>query len=171
MSIDLEFLKSFQKESMSLVQELMKILESCETSFRYVKKLADYGQKVDRIMGGAKTLGLMTDEPEHILNKIGDYTALCKMLSYRAAEIEEDEKLYFLCVAVLLDATEALEQMFKLILVKPAVDFKQIVPQTLMERVKWIAAQIGQLGERNTKNKLGKMNQSEIDELVKKLGM
>ncbi len=93
MSIDKEIVEDFVSESKSLIEELVDLLESIEGDFSQVKKLADYGNNVDRIMGGAKSLALMADA-DHALHMIADYSDLCKAVGYKASQIKDNEQFF-----------------------------------------------------------------------------
>jgi len=172
-SVDMEILKEFQTESKNLIEELISILEKCEGDFSQAKSLETYGQTVDRIMGGAKSLGLEMN-PGSVLHKIGDFTALCKAVSYKASQITDNPQFYEICVAFLLDATETLADMIDKFFETTAENFKDLFSQTFLDRLKWISAQFGS-GYRSTvatpKDKSDKLSQNEIDDLLKKLGL
>lgn len=168
-----EILKDFQTESKNLIEDLIVILESCEGDFSQVKRLEDYGQTVDRIMGGAKSLAMALSTPDAFVVKIGDYSALCKAVGYKASQIRDNAQFYEVCVALLFDATEMLRDMVDG-LFAPRGDFKELFSQTFLDRLKWVSAQFGAEYRASVdvhKNKPQKMNQDEIDDLLKKLGL
>ena len=172
MSIDREIVEDFVNESKTLIEDLVDLLEGIEGDFSQVKKLADYGNNVDRIMGGAKNLALMAP-PEHAVHMISDYTALCKAVGYKASQITSNENFYDICVALLLDATETLEVLLERIH-EPQAELKKTIPQAFAERLRWVSEQFSEsysmsvdTGAEPSK----KMKQSEIDELLKKLGL
>ena len=171
----LQLLKDFQKESKNVIESLVSILDTCENGFKEVKKLEDYGQQVDRIMGGARSLALVQGDPHQNLMPLGDYTSILKALGYRSSQITTDEKLYQLCVAVLQDATDCLLELVEQ-LTDPKLKVKDVVPQTLIDRVRWVYAQFPEMSntegaKSGSQLKAEKMNQKEIDDLLKKLGM
>ncbi|MFP5519499.1 MAG: hypothetical protein ACLGGX_06320 [Bdellovibrionia bacterium] len=172
MSIDPEIVKEFVVESKTLIEDLIELLESIDGDFSKVEQLADYGNRIDRIMGGAKSLALLVDE-SHALHLISDYTALCKAVGYKASQIKDNESFFDICVALLLDATESLEQMMDH-LDMSAVELKKRIPVTFIERVRFISNQFsedmrGSVDARGTQQ--GKMSQTDIDELMRKLGL
>lgn len=174
---DIEILKEFQIESKNLIEQIMGILETCEGDFGQVKRLEEYGQVVDRVMGGAKSLamGLSGVGSDHFIHKIGDYAALCKAVGYKASQIEDNEQFYDVAVAFLLDATEMLTEMIEKILEPKAANFKDLFTQTFLDRLKWISSQFGAeyraSVDVNKANKPKKMTQTEINELLQKLGL
>lgn len=172
MSIDKEIVEEFLNESKSLIDELIDLLESIEGDFSQVKKLADYGNNVDRIMGGAKSLALMAP-PEHAIHLIADYSALCKAVGYKASQITDNEKFFDVCVAILLDATENLRELLNNIH-QDVNTLKEEIPEAFIERLRWVSKQFNEsysmsvgLGSADQ----GKMKQTDIDELLKKLGL
>ncbi|QDK39716.1 hypothetical protein [Bdellovibrio sp. NC01] len=172
MSIDKEIVEDFVSESKTLIEELIDLLESIEGDFSRVHELADYGNNVDRIMGGAKNLALMADG-DHALHMISDYAALCKAVGYKASQIKNNEGFFDVCVALLLDATETLEVLLQHIH-DPAAKLRQTIPEAFIERLRWVSQQFSDeysmsVGTGQTESK--KMAQSEIDDLLKKLGL
>lgn len=167
-----EILMEFKKESKLLVDQLGEILSEVEQDFGLVKKLEDYGQAVDRIMGGAKSIAL-NYPPEHFIHQVGDYSALCKAVGYKASQIEDNEDFFRIAVAVLLDATEALEKMINSIGTGQNKPVSELLSKTFLNRLSWVSNQFGE-GVRSTvatKAQGAKLSQNEIDDLMKKLGI
>lgn len=171
MSIDKEIVEDFVTESKSLIEELIDLLESIEGDFSQVQKLADYGNNVDRIMGGAKSLALMAP-PDHALHMISDYAALCKAVGYKASQITDNEQFFDVCVALLLDATETLSVLLNSIHKEGAV-LRETIPQAFIDRLRWVSHQFSEAYSMSvgTGSSPQKMKQSEIDELLQKLGL
>jgi hypothetical protein len=168
-----EILKEFQIESKNLIEQMTRILESCEGNFSQVKRLEDYGQTVDRIMGGAKSLATVMDDPQHMIHKIGDYAALCKAVGYKASQIKDNPQFYDICVAFLLDATEMLTDMLGKNF-ETTKNFKELFSKTFLDRLRWLSDQFGEEFKATLeihKSKPQKMTQEEIDQLLKKLGL
>lgn len=105
MSLDADILNDFYKESNIIIAESIDLLEEIEGDFSQKEKLKVFANKVDRLMGASSSLALMA-EPDHGLNLVTDYTSLCKLVAYKAAEIDNNEKLYDITVALLLDENE-----------------------------------------------------------------
>lgn len=171
MSIDKEIVEDFVGESKTLIDELIDLLEGIEGDFSQVSKLADYGNNVDRIMGGAKSLALMAP-PDHALHMISDYAALCKAVGYKASQIKENEKFFDICVALLLDATETLSALLGRIHEDGKI-LRETIPQAFIERLRWVSHQFSEEYSMSVGAGVApqKLKQSEIDELLKKLGM
>ena len=167
MSLDIEILNEFVQESKSLIDESLEILSEIESDPNQVKKLESFGNNVDRIMGGAKNLALLVDKT-HPLHFISDYCALCKAVGYKASQIKNNPQFYFVCVALLLDATETLQAMINNLKFTEA-SAKNFLTETFLERLRWVSDQFGKdfretVGEKS-------LGQNDIDELLKKLGI
>lgn len=173
MSLDKEIIKEFLDESKTLVGELVVLLENIEGDFSKVGLLADYGNGVDRIMGGAKSLALLAP-PDHALHMISDYAALCKAVGYKASQINNNEQFFEICVGLLLDATETLVQLLENI-DKDSKTLKKSLPQAFLDRLSWASDQFSAqvsatvltgvaAGAKSTSN-------PEINDLIKKLGL
>jgi len=171
--IDRQILEDFLAESKTLIQKMMKTLEKCEGDFSQVKSLEDYGLNVDRIMGAAKSIGVMAPTADHLIHKVGDYATICKAVGYKAAQIRDNEQFYDICIALLLDGTEVLEAMINN-LADGKEDFKVLFSRTFLDRLKWVSSQFGS-EYRSTvdihKGQNTKLSQDDIDDLLKKMGL
>jgi len=170
-NIDKDIVKDFISESKVIIQDLIELLDSIEGDFSQVARLEEYGQKVDRIMGGAKSLALLVP-PDHALHIVADYTALCKAVGYKASQIKGNAQFYDICVALLLDATETLSKWVDNLGEDTAQELKNSFSTTFLERLRWVSNQFG-ANVRGTvdSKKDKKMDQNEIDDLLKKLGV
>lgn len=170
--IDSQILKDFLVESKTLIERMTDILEKCEGDLSQAESLEEYGQNVDRIMGAAKSLGVSVKDPQALIHKIGDYAAICKAVGYKASQIRDNSAFYDVCVALLLDGTEVLGQMLDGVSTGKN-EIKELFSKTFLERLKWVSAQFGAQYRATVENKAPKvkMNQSEIDDLMKKLGL
>lgn len=141
--IDIEILKDFQSESKILIEEMLELLEEIEGDYEQVKRLEEYGLKVDRIMGGAKSLAMMAPEG-HFIHKIGDYAAICKAVGYKASQIKKNPQLFDICVALLLDGTEMLQSMIEKVDGPTShEDLQKMFTQTFLDRLRWASSQFG----------------------------
>lgn len=171
-SLDNDILKEFQAESESLIDKMNEILEKCEGDYSQVQSLEEYGQNVDRIMGGAQSLALGFD-PSHLIHKIGDYAAICKAVGYKASQIKGNEQFYDICVALLLDGTEVLSEMVNQ-LDQAKANIAELFSQTFLDRLRWVSSQFGADIRASVAVKKApdeKMGQEDIDALLKKLGL
>jgi hypothetical protein len=171
-NIDKDIVKDFVDESKGIVQDLVDLLENIEGDFSQVGQLEEYGQRVDRIMGGAKSLALMVP-PDDPLHTIADYAALCKAVGYKASQIDNNPQFYDICVALLLDATETLKDWIERLGEGTAADLKNTFTTTFLERLRWVSNQFGAdvRASVDSKKSQKKMDQNEIDELLRKLGV
>lgn len=170
MAIDKDIIKDFVDESKELIHQLLELLEGIEGDFSQVKVLAEYGNRVDRIMGGAKSLALMAD-PGHPLFLIGDYAALCKAVGYKGSQIRGNQQFYDICVALLLDATETLDTLMDHI-EDNEQDLKKVIPAAFLERLRWISKQFNEnYSESVDVKKDAGEAPLDINDLLKKLGL
>jgi len=160
MPLDPDILNDFYQESNTIINESIKLLEEMEGDFSQKQNLKIIGNKIDRIMGASASIAMMA-EPDHGLNLVTDYTSLCKMVAYNAAEIDTNVKLYDVTVALLLDAVEALNILIKKIEL-PMAELKQVISPNFIERLRWVSEQFSKQSSMKA--------QSEIDELMKKIG-
>ncbi|WP_413287576.1 hypothetical protein [Bdellovibrio sp. HCB337] len=170
-NIDKDIVKDFIGESKVLIQDLIELLENIEGDFSQVSQLEEYGQKVDRVMGGAKSLALLVP-PEHALHVVADYAALCKAVGYKASQIQGNPQFYDVCVALLLDATETLSEWIDSLEDGDSGDaLKKSFSTTFLERLRWVSNQFGADVRASVDAQKKKMDQNEIDELLRKLGV
>ena len=170
-NIDKDIVKDFVIESKGIIQDLVDLLESIEGDFSQVGQLEEYGQKVDRIMGGAKSLALLVPQ-DHPLHMVADYAALCKAVGYKASQIQGNAQFFDICVALLLDATETLSEWINNLGNDSAEEMKNSFTSTFLERLRWVSNQFGaDVRSSVDAQKPKKMDQNEIDELLRKLGV
>jgi hypothetical protein len=93
-----ELVQEFCQDAKAILAELSPIIESLEFHSPVSGQLEAYGQKVDRIMGAAKSLGY---------ESIGSISELCKAVSYKASQ-SKDPHLVRIVTGVLAEATEGL---------------------------------------------------------------
>jgi hypothetical protein len=90
MELDQEILQDFGTESKGLLDELETVVEALEdhggTTFP-TEKLKEFSQKIDRIMGAAKTL--LTMAPGHPgISYLARVSEMCKTMGYQAAALQ-----------------------------------------------------------------------------------
>jgi hypothetical protein len=178
MAVDKEILEDFKTESKGLVAELLDLLEEADGDPNAWGNLEQYGQTVDRIMGGAKSLAtnFAADFPAgHLIHQMGDYAALCKAVGYKASQIRDNEPFFNVCVAFLLDATEMLKQMVASLGLEQGVSLSYLLNKTFLDRLRWINTQFQGDVRATVSSTSGtaakKLKQTEIDDLLKKLGI
>ena len=91
-----------------------------------------------------------------------------KLMANKAAQIHNNPQFYFVCVALLLDATETLQEMVTH-LDKQNSSFKNYLSETFLERLKWVSDQFGKDYRETVGDK--SLDQNEINDLLKKLGL
>lgn len=165
--IDQELLTEFARESGQLVAECAQALEDVEADHGNLMRLEDYSNRIDRIMGAARSLGMLAP-PGHALHVIGDCTALCKALGYRCLTSSPSAQMIEVTVAFLLDATELVEELLGR-LDESGEELRDEVRGTLVERLRWVADLYREMPSAPAVG--DKMDQGDIDALMKKLGM
>ncbi len=171
MKLSTEILNEFILESKTIIKMSTNLLEKVEGEMVQAPKLQDYGNYVDRIMGGAKSIAVMAS-PGHAVNLVSDYAALCKIVGYKASQINNNEQFYDICVALLQDATENLESLLDN-LDKSPEDLKATISSTFLDRLRWVSKKFSSeyhssVGSAGAGGK--SLEQNEIDNLMKKMG-
>lgn len=171
MSVDMDILNDFVLEAKRVITDSTSVLDKVEGEMVQSKKLQDYGNLVDRIMGGAKSIGLIAP-PNHAINMVCDYAALCKAVGYKASQINNNEQFFDICVALLQDATENLDVLINN-LDKSPENLRKMISNAFLERLRWVSSKFSSeynasVGKSNSGKKA--LGQNEIDELMKKMG-
>lgn len=167
--IDQELLSEFIAESRRLVDECESLLEDIEDDASQAPRLAEFANKIDRVMGGAKSLAML-GSPQHPLHIVGDITALCKALGERGAKAASQEQLYMLTVAFCLDAVEITRKLL-VALQDPSAEAPPELKAAILDRVNWMAGIYKKIPKGMLDNEIApKLDQNEIDDLMKKLG-
>ena len=170
-----EILLEFKEESKDLVAQLLDILDSAEEGFANKSKLEEYGQIVDRIMGGAKSVAMASESP--MPEQIGKYAELCKIVGYKGSQISEDGPFYTVVIAFLQDATEMLDQMVDVTGTKKELSIKELLSETFLDRLKWISERFEEGLRASVATKMDKAEkkqeneQADIDAILKQLGL
>jgi len=136
-----ELTKEFKQETEELVKQLINILEKAEEALNKSKLLEEYGQIVDRIMGGAKSLSVSIPEESVEIDKIGTYAELCKHVGYKSSQVGNNTQLVDICVAFLFDATEIIETFLRQLSNEGRVDFENEISDTFLDRLHWLDKQ------------------------------
>ncbi|MFK8138114.1 MAG: hypothetical protein AB8E15_07130, partial [Bdellovibrionales bacterium] len=135
----------------------------------------EYGQIVDRIMGGAKSVAMAVDSP--MPSQIGSYAELCKIVGYKGSQISNDDSFYIVVVAFLQDATEMLEEMVKVTGTEKEAGIAEILSSTFLDRLKWISERFEEglrasVATKTDDSGVKKENeQGDIDAILKQLGL
>lgn len=167
-SIDKEILNSFVEESKGLLVELHEIVDRLEiTKGEFPSALlADFSQKIDRVMGAAKTMGMAA--PDHIgLQRIGKLAEVCKILGYKATESHAIQAIP-LFAAFWGDTIEVTDDLLSAI--EDPVKTEKIAktfPPILQRRLEWLASKLIP----NQKTETTKSQIDDVKDLLKSLGM
>lgn len=167
----MEILNEFIVESKSIIKISTDVLDKVEGKIVQAEHLKEYGNYVDRIMGGAKSIGALA-RPDHAVNLVADYAALCKAVGYKASQISDNEQFFDICVALLQDATENLESILDN-LDKGPEELKSSISSTFLDRLRWVSNKFSSeyRASLGTEGPSGKnLEQNEIDSLMKKMG-
>lgn len=84
--LDEDIIRDFQSESRVVLGELQIVVAKLDDAApaEVPQLLSDFAQKIDRIMGAAKTLSMM--DPSHMgLTLLSKLSETCKSLGYKAA--------------------------------------------------------------------------------------
>jgi len=170
-----DIIRDFKSECKDLVEQLMTLLEEAEEDFSLRKNLETYGQIVDRMMGGAKSIAITMDDP-HSMDKIGSYAEICKLVGYKGSQIEEEGQFYTVVVAFLLDGTEMLQEMINALQTEKEQDIKVLLTVTFLDRLRWISTHFdenvrGTLEVEGITGTSSKTSQEQIDALLEQLGI
>jgi len=144
MELDKEILDDFRTESSGLVNELEMLvneLEDSEGGAFPTEKLKDFSQKIDRIMGAAKTL--LGFAPGHTgIAFLASVSEMCKTMGYQAAALQRVALVPIFAgfwaevVEVMRDVLQQLdsETNTKLVIEKRST--------TLQKRLAWLADKV-----------------------------
>jgi hypothetical protein len=166
-AIDSYILDEFRKESMGIIKELSEIVDKLEVPQADfpAQLMSDFAQRIDRIMGAAKTLSM--EDPAHLgFLRIGQLAELCKVIGYRAANVGT-RSMVPLFAAFFADVVEIISKMFTTLedgekcaaLAKP---FSEV----LQKRLEWLVTKL------NDATKGGAQEEKALnaEELLKSLG-
>lgn len=134
-----KILREFKDESKTLIRELLDILETVENDLSDYRRLDQFGQIVDRIMGAAKSLEAGMADPG-IVAEMGQCAELCKRIAYKGSQISDGDFLQVI-IAFLLDATEALGEMLEGIDDLSQKGLADKFSGTFFDRLQWISKQ------------------------------
>jgi chemotaxis protein histidine kinase CheA len=123
-----DILEEFCNDSRKIIAELELILEKLEDSPEQYILLESYGQKIDRIMGAAKSLGY---------DKIGSLSESSKIISYKAAQTKNINFIK-IAVAILFDAVDAINEILENLVEKKTEIIDITRENTVFSRVKFI---------------------------------
>lgn len=162
-----DVLKDFLQEALRLVDDCEGILDEVEGHSAKAKKLEEYANKIDRIMGGAKSL-LVIHPDRKELQTIGHLAEACKALGYRGALTAHWPDLFMTTVAFLQDSNSMISET----LIRMENGQEAIAPeiyQSLVDRLAWISDMYNKVPGMDEALKRPPLNQDDVDELIKKI--
>jgi chemotaxis protein histidine kinase CheA len=127
-----EIVQEFCQESRLILSELDPLLQGLELNPSDFKSLEVFGQKVDRIMGAAKSLEF---------NQMGIISEFCKTISYKSAQSKNTD-LVTIVVAFLFEAVEILEEMFKNLEQNKPGELDPSTIKTIISRLEFISGRL-----------------------------
>jgi chemotaxis protein histidine kinase CheA len=127
-----ELVQEFCLETNTIISELESLLEKLESNPSDFYLLETFGQKVDRIMGAAKSLEYLT---------IGTLTEFCKTISYKSAQSKNTE-LIIIVVAFLFEAVDALKEMSQSLSSKGEEQLDPVTSKTIFSRLEFISQKL-----------------------------
>lgn len=141
--IDADILADFQTESKAILQELTEVVEKLEDSDGDfpTTELQTFSQRIDRIMGAAKTM-LMMDSQHQGMQRIAGIAEICKQLGYKAAEAKASD-LIPIFAAFWADTIDVMTELVDC--VEDATECARIShssAQVLQNRLQWLAQKI-----------------------------
>lgn len=146
--LDKDIVVDFKKETSEILLELEEIVEGLES----VKKefpaelLAAFAQRIDRIMGAAKTIGM--SQPNHNgLQRIGAIAQLCKELGYRAAE-SNAQVIVPLFAAFWADTLEVIAELVNSLEdEQKSAELANSFSSVLEKRLTWLSEKLNELSK------------------------
>lgn len=157
-----EVVDEFCQESKVLLKELEGILDNLEDEPENAALLEEFGQKIDRIMGSAATLGA---------DEIATFCELGKTIGYKSSQ-HPDQKVRDITVAILFDAVDLLKKMFSSIENKDSKDLKELNTDAFVSRLKWLSEKFKDIDRSSCDYTAGENeDQVDIDNLLESLGL
>lgn len=158
-----EIIEDFCKESEAIYTQLEEILDSYEDEPES-RKLEEFGQIIDRIMGAAKSVDA---------TQTGLYCDLGKSISYKASQ-SMDEALLDIVIAVLFDTVEILQVMNKNIEEHKEEKVSGINLEAFGTRLRWLADKFKDIQRSSVAiapDETKVEDQKSIDQLLADLGL
>lgn len=157
-----EIIKDFCEESNALLLEAEGYLETAEEGLDQKQNLELFAQRIDRIMGGAKSLAMTYNAKT--LTGIGLISEFCKVLGYKSAQLEEED-FYQLVIAFLFDSLDSMQGLLKAL--NEGNKDQDMDYERLVDRLKWISEKFDSSLRATLKSKAPA---EEVKELLKRLG-
>lgn len=170
-SQDSKLMNEFRDRAQPLLTQMTEILDEVEGRMGEAAKLMEFARIIDLILQSSRTLGQAIDSAAHPIHRIGDYAMICRAVAQQSAAITENRTLYDTAIALLMDATEVLAEMIQATKDAKEDPVRRFLNQKLVERLQWLNYQFrGMIPDSHLPAKK-EMNQNDIDDLLKKLGV
>ena len=174
-----ELTQEFKQETKELVVQLTNLLEEVEENSGKLYLLEKYGQIVDRIMGGAKSLSSSQNGIAKEVDKIGNYAELCKVVGYKSSQVTNNTQLVEICVAFLIDATETIDDLLEKLNDDGEINIKEELSDTFLDRLTWLEQQFDEnlrsslslKDEQDERTEKEALEKDQISELLKAMGV
>jgi len=134
-------LADFVEESSGIIEKLNVLIEQIEMGEKAGEAFTEFAQKIDGIMGCAKTLGLESISGlAFLVQTVGNLSEGCKALGYKASQLKESDRIQI--VAGFL--AEALEMIHDAIadLKKGYVSIDTSHAETIKQRLSWLISKL-----------------------------
>jgi chemotaxis protein histidine kinase CheA len=157
MNVDSELLESFADEAQEILESIEEPLGELESGQGNALLFTDIAQRIDRIMGCARSLGVMgSRDLEPVFRMIGELSEGSKFLGYRAERLKNPD-LMRMVGGVIAEASELIGGSLRA-LKKGYVLYDAAAAQRSKERIRLVASKI-------------QLSPAEKEELFKKFGV
>lgn len=160
-----EIIVDFCNECDGLIDELELTLEALEEDPRLVESLEMFGQKIDRIMGAAKSIGA---------EEIATLSELGKTIGYKSSQVT-DAPLIEVVVAILFDSLDIMRILVDSLRNDLRKNMSQLNTKAFVTRLKWLSEKFKDIERSSVAIDKGhnpnSLNQNSIDDLLKSLGL
>jgi chemotaxis protein histidine kinase CheA len=155
-----EIIDDFCTEAEELFNQLDECIMKLENNPLDTIELEKYGQKIDRIMGAAKSIGA---------TEIATFCELGKVIGYKSSQTREIPLLEVV-VAILGDTIDMLRKMIKALKLGDDQCLNKLNTKAFVTRLQWLSAKFKDI-ERSSCAVDGNLKQSSIDDLLESLGL
>ena len=155
-----EMVQDFCKESKDIFNGLENLLEDYEETPN-PEILEEFGQRIDRVMGAAKSLEA---------NRMGAFCELGKTISYKASQAT-DQKLLDIVVSILFDTIDILKKVNSKVNDDQVEDVENLNLDAFGTRLHWIADKFKDIQRASVDIGASLKDQKSIDDLLSELGL
>ena len=161
--LEQDIVEEFCRESFELIGILSEILDHLEDDPCQSKKLEEFGQIIDRIMGTANTLDL---------KELATFCELGKTIGYKSSQID-DRNLLEIVVAVLFDTIHLVNLMLESLKNGKNQELANLNTKTFADRMRWLSEKFKDVERASCdiQEETKLESQDEIDDLLDSLGL